>query len=109
MRKHGTVRRYLQGPDANDVEGQGCREKRCVDKHAAYLRMWRAKGARLLPVPELIRRRLENMVRGDWTYWSLSQELGLGHQTLRHIIEGTTKRIRLKTLEKLAKIPELVE
>ncbi len=109
MRKHGTVRRYLQGPDANDVEGAGCREELCTDAHAAYMRQWRATGTTKVPVPELIRRQLENMVRGDdWTYRRLSNDLGIGHKTLTDIATGVSKSIYPRTLAKLGMLPELL-
>ncbi len=110
MRKHGTVRRYLQGPDANDVEEAGCRCPRCTYTHAAYMRQWRAKGTTKVDVPELIRRQLETMVRSDdWTYHQLSKDLGIGPKTLAEICDGTSKQIFPRTLEKLGILPELVD
>ena len=108
MRQHGTVRRYLQGPNENDVFGKGCREVLCRTAHTDYLRKWRATGTKLMPVPVLLRRRLEEMLTTT-TYRDLAAEIGIHHQTIRGIVEGTTKRIRPATLEKLGVLPEMVE
>ena len=107
MRKHGTVRRYLQGPDANDVEGAGCRDPLCTEAHSAYMRKWRATGTTKVPVPEIIRRHLEEMVRGDdWTFRRLSADLGMAHKTLTDIVNGVSKTIYPRTLEKLGMLAE---
>ena len=117
MRKHGTVRRYLQGPPKSMPgrlldKGKGCRCVSCVGAHSDYMKKWRATGTNLIDMPEVIRRRLISMVTEDehkWTIHGLAQALGMQYETLRLIIAGTTKRIRPATLEKLGALPELAE
>lgn len=110
MRKHGTVRRYLQGPDADNVEGEGCRCDPCSERHAAYMRQWRATGTTKIPVPELIRRQLEDLVKSDdWTYRQIGKELGMDHKTMADIVAGVSKSIYPRTLEKLGMLPDLVD
>jgi len=120
MKKHGTVGRYLQGPDKNDEPG-GCREDLCRVAYSNYRRRYREGGTNLVPVPDAIRERLVFMVSEDdkdhhlrrgwpsWTIRGLAQALEMDSETLRLIITGKTKRIRPETLVRLGVLPDLIQ